>query len=56
MNIGNICFTSLAVIGGKLFSNHQKIGTMFIKTKSNCYHIITLEKNVSGGDNFLKCN
>ena len=49
--IGETCFTSIAVIGGKIFSNHPKNMNHFYKdTKDLVSVIITLVTNISGGD------
>ena len=39
--IGHTCFLSVAVIGGKLYIKHPKIGTVFIKTEMDFYQLST---------------
>ena len=49
--IGETIFTSMAVIGGKLYSNHPKAFNHVHKdTKYMVSVIITVGKNISGGD------
>ena len=50
--IGGNIFTSMAVIGGKLYSNHHKnMNHVHKDSKYLVSVIITLGKNISGGDN-----
>ena len=50
--IGETIFTSMAVIGGKLYSNHPKNLNHVHKDSKNLVHvIITLGGDISGGDN-----
>ena len=52
--IGNICFTSVAVIGGRLLSNSPKNNNHVRKYQKYLLSvIITLGENVSGGDTVL---
>ena len=50
-NLGETCFTYIAVIGGKLFSNQPINVNHFHKdTKDLLSVIINLGTNISGGD------
>ena len=52
--IGGTFFASMAVIGGKLYRNHPKnMNHVHKDTKDLVSVIITLGKNVSGGDTFF---
>ena len=49
--IGETIFTSMAVIGGRLFSNHHKnLDHVHKESKYLVSFIITLGGNISGGD------
>ena len=49
--IGETIFTSMAVISGKIYSNHPKnLNRVYKDTKDLVSVIITLGKNISGGD------
>ena len=50
--IGETIFTYMAVIGGKLYSNHHKnLNRVHKDSKYMVSIIITVDKNISGGDN-----
>ena len=52
--IGETIFTSMAVIGGKLYSNHHKNLNHVHKDSNDLVSfIINLGKNISGGDTVL---
>ena len=49
--IGGNIFTSMAVIGGKIYSNHPKnLNRVHKETKDMVSVIITMRKDISGGD------
>ena len=52
--IRETCFTSIAVIGGKLFSNKPKnMNSVHKDTKDLLYVMITLVTNISVGDTVI---